>query len=73
VVLWAFLGEVLHDFEQAKKREWRTREIVMPHIEKLKPTLARSVLQEMQTMKVTGTKEELKAAHAKRLKQLVRP
>jgi len=43
----------------------------MPHIEKLKPLLAQSVLREMQLVRVTGTKESIKAEHAKRLKQLV--
>jgi hypothetical protein len=44
----------------------------MPNIEKLKPVVYKSVLQEMQRLRVAGTKEELKGAHAKRSQQLVR-
>lgn len=44
----------------------------MPEIEKLKPELHKRVLQEMQRLKVVGTAVELKSAHAKRMKQLVR-
>jgi hypothetical protein len=58
---------------QAKKREFRIREIVMPHIEKLKPPLYQTVLKEMQTERVTGTKAEIQAEHSKRSKHLVSP
>lgn len=56
---------------QAKKREWRIQDVVMPHLESLKPALYQSVLREMQKAGVRGTKEEIKATHANRAKQLV--
>jgi hypothetical protein len=43
----------------------------MPHIEKLKPLLAQNVLRQMQVDRVTGTKDEIKSEHGKRMKKLV--
>jgi inner membrane protein COX18 len=56
---------------QAKRREWRIQDIVVPQIEKLKPTLIQSVLREMKSANVSGTKQELQAVHARRVKILV--
>jgi inner membrane protein COX18 len=43
----------------------------MPIINSLKPGVSKLVLAEMQKIGVRGTKDQIQAAHAKRVKQLV--
>ncbi|OAX44558.1 hypothetical protein K503DRAFT_678466 [Rhizopogon vinicolor AM-OR11-026] len=55
----------------AKRRQRRAEEEVMPIINTLKPGVSKLVLAEMQKIGVRGTKDQIQAAHAKRVKQLL--
>ncbi|KAG2077329.1 hypothetical protein BDR04DRAFT_1000604 [Suillus decipiens] len=55
----------------AKQRQRRAEEEVMPIINSLKPGVSKLVLAEMQKAGVRGTKEQIQAAHGKRVKQLL--
>ncbi|KAG2116100.1 60Kd inner membrane protein-domain-containing protein [Suillus discolor] len=55
----------------AKQRQRRAEEEVMPIVNSLKPGVSKLVLTEMQKIGVRGTKEQIQAAHGKRVKQLL--
>ncbi|KAH7921813.1 hypothetical protein BV22DRAFT_1106968 [Leucogyrophana mollusca] len=57
----------------AKRRQWRAEEEVLPIINSLKPVVSKKVITEMQKAQVRGTKEELQAMHAKRVKEILVP
>lgn len=55
----------------AKQRQRRAEEEVIPIISSLKPGVSKLVFSEMQKAGVRGTKEQIQAAHGKRVKQLL--
>lgn len=56
---------------QAKKRQWRTEEVVVPQLMKERPAILQKVHQKMRQDGFRGTKEEAQVEYAKRAKPLV--
>jgi inner membrane protein COX18 len=58
---------------QAKRRQWRVEEFVIPHLRETRPLVEKQVLHEMRLERVSGTKEELRKIFGERVKKVVRP
>ena len=57
---------------QAKRRQWRTEELVVPALQEAKPLVQKQVLHEMRVEQARGTKEELRKVYDERVKKNVR-
>ena len=57
---------------QAKRRQWRTEELVVPALQEARPLVQKQVLHEMRVEQARGTKEELRKVYDERVKKNVR-
>lgn len=57
---------------QAKKRQWKTEEVVLPQLLQERPLIFEKVHEEMKKVGFTGTREEAMTEHAKRSQPMVR-
>jgi hypothetical protein len=57
---------------QAKRRQLRAEELVMPALQEAKPVVQNQVLHEMRVEQSRGTKEELRKVYNERVKKNVR-
>lgn len=57
---------------QAKQRQWRAEEKVMPAVQAMTPIVARTVLEEMKQEGFRGIKDQIQATHNAKVKKIVR-
>lgn len=57
---------------QAKKRQWRVEELVIPRLRETRPLVEKQVVHEMRVERAGGAKEELRRAFGERVKKIVR-
>jgi len=60
------------DLAQAKRRQWRAEEVVVPAVRSMTPNVVRGVSEEMAREGLRGTKEQIQSIHNERVKQIVR-
>ena len=71
LVLICYIGRQPHRL-QAKKRQRRIEELVIPRLRETRPLVEKQVIHEMRVKRAGGTKEELNRAFGERVQKIVR-
>ncbi len=71
LVQTCYIGRQPHS-SQAKKRQWRVEELVIPSLKETRPLVEKQVVHEMHVERVLGTKEELNRKFRERVQKVVR-
>lgn len=58
---------------QAKRREWRAQDLVVPELKALQPKITQDTVNQMRSERAVGTKDELNAQLQKRASAAVGP
>jgi inner membrane protein COX18 len=69
-----FIGRQPHSL-QAKRRQWRVKEVVIPRLQEARPLVEKQIIHDMrlERVHVSRTKEELRRMFDERVKKAVRP